>query len=100
MLLVESTGGAVPQVLPVHPLFILGLFITLAYLMHEFLFFHWPYEQLNFYGWQCFWYVQLFNGLVFGTHFFLNWFLSMGRGDLTSEDVGDEHIPLFKGDTA
>jgi len=22
----------------------------------------------------------------------------MGKGDLTSDDVGDEHIPLFKGD--
>ena len=36
--------------------------------------------------------------MVFFGHFFLNWFLSMGKGDLTSDDVGDEHIPLFKGD--
>lgn len=102
LLLVESTLGQLPfpKCYLSTPLFILGLFITLAYLMHEFLFYHWPYEQLNFYRWQCFWYVNGFNGLVFGTHFFLNWFLSMGRGDLTSEDVGDEHIPLFKGDTA
>jgi hypothetical protein len=46
--------------------------------------------------WQSIFYVNGFFFLTFFTHFFLNWFLSMGHGDKRKDTISDEHMPLFK----
>jgi len=62
------------------------------------LLYRWPYEQMNFFRWQSIFYVNGFFFLVFGSHFFLNWFLSMGHGDKhKNKAMSEEHIPLFGG---
>ena len=98
LLLVESTLGQLPfpKCYLSTPLFITGAFIAASYVMHEVAMYRWPYEQMNFFRWQSIFYVNGFFFLVFFTHFFLNWFLSMGNGDKRRETISDEHMPLFK----
>lgn len=97
LLLVESTMGQLtfPKCYLSSPLFVTGLFVAIAYVNHEVFFEDWPYEQLNFYRWTTIFYLNGFFGLVFGTHFFLNWFLSMGHGDMEASEAADERTPLY-----
>mmetsp|Transcript_21227 Transcript_21227/g.52733 ORF Transcript_21227/g.52733 Transcript_21227/m.52733 type:complete len:357 (+) Transcript_21227:238-1308(+) len=99
LLLVESTLGQLPfpKCYLSSPLFVVSAFVVASYLLHETMLYRWPYEQMNFFKWQSIFYVNGFFFLVFFSHFFLNWFLSMGHGDKRKQDtVTEEHIPLFK----
>jgi len=99
LLLLESTVGALtfPKCYLSAPLFVFGLFAVLNYLQHEWFFQDWAYEQLNLFRWTTIFYMNGFFGLLFGGHFFLNWFLSMGEGDKHPSTMASEHLPLFNG---
>ena len=97
LLLMESTIGGLtfPKCYLSAPLFCFGLFAVVNYLQHEVFFQNWAYEQLNFFRWTTIFYMNGFFGLIFGAHFFLNWFLSMGEGDKKPSTMASEHMPLF-----
>ena len=97
LLLMESTLGGLtfPKCYLSAPLFCFGLFAVINYLQHEVFFQNWAYEQLNFFRWTTIFYMNGFFGLIFGAHFFLNWFLSMGEGDKKPSTMASEHMPLF-----
>lgn len=98
LLLVEATLGQLPfpKCYLSSPLFVVGAFVAAAWVLHEGGRYRWPYEQMNFFRWQSIFYINGFFGLTFFTHFFLNWFLSMGQGDQRVDTMADEHIPLVK----
>ena len=98
LLLLESTLGQLPfpKCYLSSPLFVGGLFVIIAYLQHEVFFQPWAYDQLNFYRWATIFTLNGFFGLVFGAHFFLNWFLSMGAGDKAVSTMATEHTPLVQ----
>jgi|TARA_B110000503_G_scaffold75323_1_gene116283 hypothetical protein len=97
LLLMESTLGQLtfPKCYLSTPLFVFGLFTVMNYVQHEVFFKDWAYDQLNFFRWTTILYMNGFFGLLFGGHFFLNWFLSMGEGDKKPATMGGEHMPLF-----
>tara|TARA_B110000977_G_scaffold201150_1_gene294394 strand:+ start:443 stop:1495 length:1053 start_codon:yes stop_codon:yes gene_type:complete len=97
LLLMESTIGQLtfPKCYLSSPIFVFGLFTVVNYLQHEVFFQDWAYDQLNFFRWTTILYMNGFFGLVFGSHFFLNWFLSMGEGDKSPATMSGEHMPLF-----
>lgn len=97
LLLIESTLGQLsfPKCYLSTPIFVTSAFVMASYLLHETFMYKWPYEQMNFFRWQSILYVNGFFGLVFGTHFFLNWFLSMGQSE-KKKQMPEEHIPLFQ----
>ena len=76
------------------PLFVTGLFVAIAYVNHE-VFSRIGRTSSSTFTVDHHLLPQRLLRRVFGTHFFLNWFLSMGHGDMEASEASDERTPLF-----